>query len=255
MSIRTLAAIALCVGLIFGIAIGKDRPRDRSESGHPVSANQAAIRRIEKALASTHSYRFEEVPLREVLDKIAEDKQISIWVDQKELADCGISTEQRVTLKVKPTPLRHVLTSLLGPLTLTYLVEDGVLKITTNEKAEDKLTTRVYPVQNLIDDNRREESYTTLIRSIQLSTPGKWADQDGEGGELCAVPIAQALVIRQTQQQHRAIEGLLAALRKSAHVPRRPSIPADPDDPEELLFDEYVPPIPESDSDAKSAAE
>lgn len=241
MSIRPLAVSVLCVGVIFGIVAGKDRTRDRSESGRHLSANQVAVQKIEKALASMNSYRFEDLPLVDALDVIEEDKQISIWVDRKELADAGVSTDQTVTLKVRSLPLRHVLDLLLDPLTLTYVVEDGVLKITTSEKADEKMSTRVYPVHNLIDDNDLEHSYAVLIRSIQLSTPGKWADFEGEGGQICAVPIVHALVIRQTQKEHRVIEGLMAALRRTEHLPRRSSIPANPDDPEELLFDEYEP--------------
>ena len=53
-------------------------------------------------------------------------------------------------LKLAGVSLRSVLKLLLEPAQLTYVVENEVMKITTSTKAGEKLSTRVYPVADLV---------------------------------------------------------------------------------------------------------
>ena len=46
--------------------------------------------------------------------------------------------------------LRSVLRLMLEPLGLTYLIEDEDMTITTQVKADEKMSTRVYPVGDLV---------------------------------------------------------------------------------------------------------
>jgi hypothetical protein len=51
---------------------------------------------------------------------------------------------------MKGITLRSALRLLLQPLGLTYIIEDEVMKITTQAKADEKTSTRVYPVGDLV---------------------------------------------------------------------------------------------------------
>jgi hypothetical protein len=65
------------------------------------------------------------------------------------------------------------------PTPLTYVVEDEVMKITTVEKANEKLTIRMYPVGDLVlgPDQLRALSRTS-------GAMGSGAGQGGQGGGL-----------------------------------------------------------------------
>ena len=107
-------------------------------------------RRIREELKSPTEVEFSDIPLRDALDYVEGLHHIEIWIDDKSLSDEGISTEQTVNLKMSGISLRSVLRLLLEPLTLGYVIEDEVLKVTTQEKIEEKMQTRVYPVADLV---------------------------------------------------------------------------------------------------------
>src|SRR5262249_29740363 len=58
--------------------------------------------------------------------------------------------ETPITLQLSGVTFRSTLKLLLEPQQLTYVVEDEVMKITTTTKASDRLSTRVYPVGDLV---------------------------------------------------------------------------------------------------------
>jgi hypothetical protein len=76
---------------------------------------------------------------------------INIWFDEKAISDDGsVSLDDPVTLKLSGVSFRTVLKLLLTPRQLTWLIEDQVLKITTQTESDAKLQTRVYPVGDLV---------------------------------------------------------------------------------------------------------
>lgn len=106
-------------------------------------------KRIRNELKQTTEVNFTDIPLKDALDYLEELHHIEIWPDLKTLSEEGISTDTTVTLVMSGITLRSVLRLLLEPLLLTYMVEDEVLKITTQTAADEKLSTRVYPVADL----------------------------------------------------------------------------------------------------------
>jgi len=241
MKIRFTTTIAIVLGMLVCFAVGKERSRDHSETAAGTSPSRISANRISRVLATAYSCRFEDVSLREVLEKIEEEKQISIWIDTKELSDAGVSIDQTVSLKVRSVTLRNALDLILEPLTLTYVIDCGVLKITTHEKSEGTMFTRVYSVRGLINENNYQQSYMALMRTIQQTTPGKWEDQDGEGGRIAPLHIANALVIRQSQRFHSDVESIMAGIRRTMQLPQSTSIATDPDDVEGLLNERNEP--------------
>ena len=107
-------------------------------------------KRIQKALTETTEVSFTDNPLEEALNYLEDLHHIEIWVDRQALQDEGVATDQQVSLVMTGISLRSALRLLLEPLGLTYLIEDEVLKITTQAKADEKLSTRVYPVADLV---------------------------------------------------------------------------------------------------------
>ena len=107
-------------------------------------------KRIRESLSQMTDVNFTDIPLRDALDYLEEIHKIEIWVDTKQLSEEGISSDQSVNLVMSGISLRSVLRLLLEPLLLTYVIEDEVMKVTTQTKADEKFASRVYPVADLV---------------------------------------------------------------------------------------------------------
>lgn len=107
-------------------------------------------KRIQKALTETTEVSFTDNPLEEALNYLEDLHHIEIWIDKQALQDEGVATDQQVTLVMTGISLRSALRLILEPLGLTYIIEDEVMKITTQAKADEKMSTRVYPVADLV---------------------------------------------------------------------------------------------------------
>ncbi|HEY0983203.1 hypothetical protein [Schlesneria sp.] len=105
--------------------------------------------RIQEALKESTEVSFTDQPLKDALDYLEELHGIEIIIDDAALADAAISTDQPVNLNITGITLRSALRLMLERLQLTYIIEDEVMQITTQEKAEEKTSTRVYPVADL----------------------------------------------------------------------------------------------------------
>ena len=188
--------------------------------------------RIEQALHSETEVSFADNSLEEALNYLKELHHIEIWLDKASLQEEGLTPDQQVTLVMSGISLESALHLLLHPLGLTHVNENEVLKITTQSKANEMLSTRVYPVRDLVDMGDGTDDYSSLMTALQVSTSGKWMEVDQEGGAMSPVESARSLVIRQTQKVHREIEGILSALRRSKQLQGLGSIAISPDVPE-----------------------
>ena len=56
----------------------------------------------------------------------------------------------QINLELSGVMLRSALKLMLEPHDLTYVIQDEVMQITTVTKAEEKMSTRVYPVADLV---------------------------------------------------------------------------------------------------------
>jgi hypothetical protein len=106
--------------------------------------------RIRAALEEPTLFEFFETPLEEALNSIKERHGVEIVLDRKSLEDEAIDTATPVTLNLDGVTLKSALRLLLRDLDLTYMIENEVLLITTPIRAEEELTTKVYPVADLV---------------------------------------------------------------------------------------------------------
>ncbi|HVX14359.1 MAG TPA: hypothetical protein VHC22_24445 [Pirellulales bacterium] len=106
--------------------------------------------KILAALDEKTEVDFTEQPLTEVVDYLKERHGIEIQLDARALADLGVGSEVPVTRSIKGITLRSALKLLLGEMDLTYVIRNEVLLITSRSESENLLTTRVYPVADLV---------------------------------------------------------------------------------------------------------
>ena len=129
--------------------------------------------RIRTALTETTEVAFTDTPLEEAIKYLEDLHSIEIWLDKETLTADGINTDSPVNLSMSGVSLRSALRLMLEPLALTYVIEDEVMKITTLVKADEKMSTRVYPVADLV------------VPIIQLGGGafGGGGQQGGQGGQ------------------------------------------------------------------------
>ena len=184
--------------------------------GYPHEEDAAIFKR----LAEPQDINVAEAPLDEALRQLAEAGRYRLWLDKEALTSDGINTDQTVTLKLSGTTLNTVLHRLLEPLTLTFIVEEGALVVTTQVKADEMVSTHIC----FTGDIPEAHTASDLLTAIEVATSAKWELSDGEGGvQWKGVP--EWLVIRQTQACHREIAELFDDLRQAMAAPQEAAAP------------------------------
>ena len=184
---------------------------------------------VELELKSVTECAFSDHSLADAVLYFADRHQIPIWLDERALTDEGISSVQLVTLNITGVTLQDALNLLLEPLGLTHVNDGELLIVTTRSKADERMTTRIYPVADLVDVGNGIDDYDSLVRAVFSISRSRWLDVDGEGGVIHPVDKAQSLVVRHTERVHREIDGLLQSLRQSKRIQRIPALPLQAD--------------------------
>jgi len=124
--------------------------RKEKYSSMSLAQRGAKEKEIDDALKSPTQLEFIETQLQDVVDFLKDYHDIEIQIDERALQEVGIPTDTPITKNLKGVSLRSALRLMLRELDLTYVIQDEVLLITTPEEAETKLTTKVYPVADLV---------------------------------------------------------------------------------------------------------
>ena len=201
--------------------------------------------------------QFIDTPLQDFLDYLADAVEVQFYVDERALSDKGLTDDDLITIDLKEVPAEMVLRLMLRQLDLAYMLDHGVVIITTPERAENNLDTRVYRIDDLVRIPAAPERATptdvtfddrdAIIHLVQpggvrqpakkmpldevdvlieliTSTikPESWIDM---GGGASIAPYRGTLVISQTELAHRKVEKLLDDLREAINpdFPVRPA--------------------------------
>jgi hypothetical protein len=178
-----------------------------------------SVEQIQKALNSTTELEFVETPLTDVIDYFNHRHKIEIQLDMKALTDANVALDTPITRRLAGITLRSALRLLLHDLELVYILEDEMLLITTKGIEKDTLSTKVYPVRDLLPKNEQAdggtaENYQSLLAAIRCANPGLWQGSSPPG-QVESVPSAAAIVVTHTEKTHEITAKLLAALRKA----------------------------------------
>jgi len=174
---------------------------------------------VKGALNAPTQMEFIDTPLADVVAYLKDYHHIEIQLDKKALDDSGVATDTPVTKNLKDVTLKSALRVMLRELNLTYVTQDGVLLITTPEEAESRLTTKVYPVEDLVlvPGESKDEvlaDFDSLIEVITSTVgPTTW-DEVGGPGSVQPFPNKLAIILSQTEEVHEEVEDLLRMLRR-----------------------------------------
>ncbi len=209
----------------------------------------AAEARIEQALEQTTECNFSKTPLRDAVRFLSQSHGIPILIDERALADAMVEPTVPVTFSIRGVTLASALNLMLRPPNLAWTISDEMLLVTTPEKTEQLLITRVYPVGDLVGSaSERQAGFDALLETITASVePQTWADMGGPGS-IAPADVAKGpmLVVSHTAAVHRRIGALLKSLREAVSADGAISFPRG----YELPFPQGFGPIPGGNSDA-----
>ena len=138
-------------------AIASSNPGDES-------VEQKAIAVLDRKLSQAVKVDFNDIPLREAIEKLAERIEADVIFDEQEIKEEGLTIDSQVSLKLEHTPVtaRAALELMLKPHALAFTNHSGVLLITTRSGAAVLLTIKVYNARDLVE--QAASNYTTPKR-------------------------------------------------------------------------------------------
>jgi hypothetical protein len=172
-----------------------------------------------KTLDKVVTMEFKGQPLEGVLTEIEKQHGLSLDINKAMLAEKLLNMESPVSVNATRKSLRSVLKNMLGDLGLTYVIQNGDLKVMTPEAASNLMTTRVYYIGDLtegirygLDPFRSQvqalESIAGLINMIQSIEPASW-QSGGGGGEIKFNPATMSIMVKQSAEMHFTLLGQL----------------------------------------------
>jgi hypothetical protein len=133
-----------------GKSKGTAEAKKDSTGQAPGAAKTDSTKEIESRLAQKTAANFVETPLQDVLDHISGQTTVDFYVDKKGLADTGTGLDMPVNVTLKSIRNDRLLDLVLGEVGLLWVVRDDYVFVTTKEKLQETLETRVYNCRDLI---------------------------------------------------------------------------------------------------------
>lgn len=161
-------------------------------------------------MAAKVTLAFDQTPLSEVVTTLKEKLAIDVVLDEVALNDEGIDLDFPVSTRANDEPVYLLLDRMMGR-SLAWDFRGGVLGISTQTAAENRLDSRGYDLSGLLNKGYSARQLESLL---SFASSGQWERNDGVGGTLSIV--GDSLIIYQTDVSHREIAGVLAALRTPA---------------------------------------
>jgi hypothetical protein len=188
------------------------------------AAYQSAQRRIESTLGQRlkSPLDFPETPLSSIMQLVSDEYDIPIVFDTMALEAVAQSPDTEITANYNAISLRSALELMFGQVEdLTYIIDNEVLLITTEDVAESRLLTIVYQVDDLVPrqggggygggDATHEAAIVDVITRCVVRD--SWARNKTGEGEICVLDPG-VMVVSQTQRVHDEVARLLAEIRR-----------------------------------------
>ena len=110
-----------------------------------------AEQEIQRSLSKPVEVRFEQRPLKEVLETLGVAAGINIHLDNAGLGAEGVTSDTPVSINLtQPISLKSALNLILEQLRLSYVIQNEVLKVTSEQTRDADVYTRVYDVADLV---------------------------------------------------------------------------------------------------------
>lgn len=115
-----------------------------------LSAEKQIEAEINEALAKRVDVAFDKEPLKDVLVKLGGETNLQFYLDTTALTDSSVDPDLPVSIQLNQISVRSALKLILGGNNLTYIPDDGFIKVTTTERADGLITVRVYNCRDIL---------------------------------------------------------------------------------------------------------
>ncbi len=220
-----------------------DKDRAKIETT-PVLTARHDHANITRVLKQQTRFDFAETELSDVMDSLSNKHKIPILLDRRALEDARITADTPVISQLSDMTLESALKHLLRDLELDFVLRDEALLITSQEEAENQLTTVIYPVADLLEYHENNHAdFDSIIDVITGNVqPDTWEDIGGPRS-IREFDQRGALVCIQTHDVHSQLGDLLAKLRSC----RDQFVKLPEPDPDEMVLEIYRLSNPEAD--------
>lgn len=164
----------------------------------------------------------DNTPLAEIATYLSEEYGAPILLDTVALDELGIGADESVGISIRDVRLGQAMRLMLEPLELTYVIDGGVLLVTSEDEAFSKLTVAVYDVRDLLLNGEFDPLIEIITAAIASDS---WAENGGGEAEIRAYPQRGSLVISQTTTVHEEIAAFLEAMRAAPLDPNANPLP------------------------------
>jgi hypothetical protein len=192
-------------------------------------ASEAAIREM---LTKRISIDKQDVPLRELMDDLANQLGLQIVIDRQALRNSAIDLDSITTsIKVHDISARSALEMILAEQSLDWVPQNEVLCITTRDVVSQLMTTRVYTLADLVFEKATDpvepvggyiadfDSFIDMISNVVA--PQTWSDRGGQGTiESFGRGDTYVVVVTHNWRAHEEIAQLIADLRAAKRSPK-----------------------------------
>ena len=176
-------------------------------SDDPTAIDPVSVVQPELALPVT--VEFQSTSLRDVIQWLQTDRQLSVSLDTAALNRANILLSEPVTESLTEEPL-YLLLDRLRTLNLSWHPSDGMINITTIEQSNRSSHTVPYHLGDLLDagynSQRIEETVDEVINNAV------WMDDSPKNSDEFSsiVLLGDVLFVRNNQAMHRQVAGRLA---------------------------------------------
>lgn len=166
--------------------------------------------KIRRALTKPVDVNYPEQTLNTVLQSLADQGDIPVWLNADELEGFGVDVDSKVSLDLPAqVNLRSALRMILRPLGLTYVYRNSVLEITSVEDAMADNSTQSYDLRFIMDelDVKDASEITKVIQETVV--PDTWSIFKGPS---TIVIVGHRIVVCAPQPIHEKVVELLSKL-------------------------------------------
>ncbi|MCK4624000.1 MAG: STN domain-containing protein [Phycisphaerae bacterium] len=188
MRLKHPVLISAVLVLFLSGSLGAQEPADRIEA----EAEKATMAARKKLAENIKELKFNQIEARDAVEYFRQAFGFNVYVNWKMLNAVGIDKSRPVTAKLKNVTVERALRVVLdemGPAgsCLDYIIDDGVLVISTRDDLSRRVVTLIYPAADLLCRTRRSFTRSEGIpwRETRFIPPGEddsfaWGDDDDD---------------------------------------------------------------------------
>ncbi len=122
--------------------------------GFGTGAEEGELNRLLDKEKGLSEFNFQDTPLEQVLEFMADCMRVNMAVDWEDLNNHGIRRDKPISIRLKDitfrTGLRELLSQAGGDVPLAYTVGDGLIRVATKEKLDRDKFILVYDIRDLL---------------------------------------------------------------------------------------------------------